>query len=989
MTAEREHRPIDLRTFATSPTGNPLPNRAKSGTVAAIDPEDDFLIFDLETTTDPAMRCRVGFYQRRLPDSTVQEGIFYDAREAFAGDTATIHAYARERGLPPPMEIDAFRALVRQVHKSGGQLVGFNVKFDIARIALGSMAAKAKPWNKMMRGAFTFTLTDNRFEPRIQAKHLTPRIAFYGWSAEYDAQSRSSRKRRERVPADRGVFHDVRTLAGAILGGSFSLARLCEHLKTPTRKQGSSEHGTPLTFSYLDYARDDVQTTWECFDALRVKYSGFHLDAPLNKLFSEASIGKALLNRIGIQPNVSSVPEILAMQLHSYYGGRTEVRHRCKIVRVMQTDFTAMYPTCCTLMGLFQYIIAGEITEHEATDEARVILAGATAESLRDPAAWKHLAYIVQLRPDRDRLPVRARYQDELSATIGLNDLTNRELTSYTLADCIVAKLTTGKVPNIVNAIRFDAGAPQTGLKSVSILGLRMLDPYKDDLFRELVVMRERCLDGWNALSDGEKRERDTLRDQLKLLANSTSYGIFVQLNVHDEERAQKQLVYVHGCRPFVTTTKKVEEPGPFFNPLIGTLITGAARLMLTLGQHRAQAEGLGWAFCDTDSIALTKPDCMQDEDFMVRSQRVSNWFVPLNPYGLPKSILKIEDVNFHRQTKEHEPLYCYAIASKRYALFNRNADGTPLIRKASAHGLGHFHEPYGEANPAICFPEPLPDLKTSKDYLPRWQHDLWYAILRHALSGKSGRLRFDYHPALNQPVLMQYAANSPALLRSFNAFNQGLDYADQVKPFGLLYSLQAKTKRPDFEGIGSLTGSLPKHLHPVAPFHPDRETAIVSAFDRITKRPIARDELATYADALFGYDLKPESKFRNGEAADKGLTTPRHIVASQVRYIGKEADHWEENFVVGIDNNPVQYGANPYAATEAYTAIRLAVRIHGEKPVSDATGLSRGSVRKVCAGTFVNTRVPHTTIMAGLNRLMAERRVKIRPQSSEPEGWY
>ena len=37
------------------------------------------------------------------------------------------------------------------------------------------------------------------------------------------------------------------------------------------------------------------------------------------------------------------------------------------------------------------------------------------------------------------------------------------------------------------------------------------------------------------------------------------------------------------------------------------------------------------------------------------------------------------------------EPLYCYTISSKRYVLFNLDAKGRPILRKASAHGLGHL----------------------------------------------------------------------------------------------------------------------------------------------------------------------------------------------------------------------------------------------------------------------------------------------------------
>src|ERR1700731_1005622 len=70
-------------------------------------------------------------------------------------------------------------------------------------------------------------------------------------------------------------------------------------------------------------------------------------------------------------------------------------------------------------------------------------------------------------------------------------------------------------------------------------------------------------------------------------------------------------------------------------------------------------------------------------------------------------------------------PLYCLAISSKRYVLFNLDEQGQPIIRKASAHGLGHLMVPYGseEARPSI----PAPAVPLSEIGVERWQYDLWF----------------------------------------------------------------------------------------------------------------------------------------------------------------------------------------------------------------------------------------------------------------------
>jgi hypothetical protein len=62
------------------------------------------------------------------------------------------------------------------------------------------------------------------------------------------------------------------------------------------------------------------------------------------------------------------------------------------------------------------------------------------------------------------------------------------------------------------------------------------------------------------------------------------------------------------------------------------------------------------------------------------------------------------EDINFvervdpstKKKIKEWKPLFCLAVSAKRYVLFNRAKNGEPIIRKASAHGLGDVELPTG-----------------------------------------------------------------------------------------------------------------------------------------------------------------------------------------------------------------------------------------------------------------------------------------------------
>jgi hypothetical protein len=81
--------------------------------------------------------------------------------------------------------------------------------------------------------------------------------------------------------------------------------------------------------------------------------------------------------------------------------------------------------------------------------------------------------------------------------------------------------------------------------------------------------------------------------------------------------------------------------------------------------------------------------------------------FRALNPYDrgiVGDSILKIESDNFEWHAKmTRRQVWCLAISAKRYALFLRKPDGSPVLIRAdensdkdrwSEHGLGHQLNP-------------------------------------------------------------------------------------------------------------------------------------------------------------------------------------------------------------------------------------------------------------------------------------------------------
>lgn len=961
-----DHLPILIRAYAepaakADPAAHPRRRRQ------AVGPSDVTLIFDTETTIDPSQRLRIGLYQLRVGGELDEEGVFYDSEALSPVEIETVEAFARDRGLPPPITLATFRQdiFLARAYDTGALIIGFNLPFDLARIALDATTARASKWRRKMHGAFTLKFSEDPRWPNVQVKHLSPRAALIEFTVPGDPQqARSKRRRGPKPPAHRGHFVDVKTLAAALTSRPHNLESLCEAMDVVTRKVRSEEHGAALTMTYLDYARADVQATWECYEALHLKLETHGLGVQPWDIHSEASIGKATFAALGIVPwrevQPDCPPWLIGQIMGAYFGGRTEVRWRLKVRRVLHTDFMSMYPTVCVLMNLWRFMIAEGFSTRDATAETRALLDAATPQDFQDQDSWRTLAVLVKVRPDGDLLPVRARYQTETHATIGLNHLTHDGGLWFTLADCLVAKFLGGKTPVIEEAIAFDPGPIQTTLRPLNLLGVHRIDPRQDDLFRALIQLREQERLNKSGKSEAEKVAIEERRQAIKITANATSYGVFVQLNVETDDQGAQVRVFGGDGEPFVTRSRKVETPGPLFHPLLATLITGAARLMLALAHHRAEAAGLDWAFCDTDSLAIAKPDGLDDAQFEHRALEVVEWFSPLNPYGSSEPILKVEDVNLDPEgSGEIRPLYCLAISSKRYALFNLDGDGRPILRKASAHGLGHLLAPYGEADAPADIPPPHPSLRSGKDRLERWQYDLWFMIVADELDGGSRGLKLDYHPALSGPTVSRYGATSPELLGWLKGYSAGRPYAERVKPFGFMYSLHRRRGQA-YDDALAVSGLRDDSLHPMAPYDRDLNRAIAQAFDRLTGAPVPRDALETYAEALAGYHRRPESKFLNGEAFDVGRTEPRHVVATGIELIGKEADQWEEVFILGVQRDAmITYGASPVLSARVFIEVRQAISVFGVKPVADALKLTRSSVAKIADGEAITIKTP------------------------------
>lgn len=910
-------------------------NRPKFKRTIDQGPSEYCLIFDTETTVD-TQRVKFGAYQFRKSLEILEKGIFFD-RDALLNSEIELLLQYTELNALKLIPINEFidRVFFENAYSLRATFIGFNLPFDISRLAINHGTARGK----LMRGGFTFKLSKQKYWPNIQIRHLSRTSAFIQFTTrpgQFD--TRGSRKRRLSVPPRRGYFVDLNTLGSALMSQPFSLKSLADFLKTPSRKLEVVEHGGLISEEYIRYAVQDTQVTWECYLALIEKFKSHNFSEKLaNQIQSGASIGKAYLNEMNIlpwremQPNFSDKP--LGIILSTYFGGRSEVHIRREIIQVAYCDFLSMYPTVCTLMNLWRFVIAKGIRSRDSTKETRTFLKDIKLSDLQSQKTWRALTTLVQIEPDEDTLPVRARYGGSNQQTIGLNYLTSENPLWFTLADVIGSKLLTGKYPRILKAITFTPDEPQDDLRKIKIAGNSdyLVDPLKGDFFRQLIDLRNSIKSRLKTCSAKQKPALEAQQLTLKIIANSTSYGVFIELNVEDLPKHENRLCHGNGD-PFKVEIDKSENPGQYFNPLLATLITGAARLMLAIAETLAKDNGLDWAFCDTDSMAIAKTGAI-GATFNDRVQIIRNWFNPLNPYSGNSPILKLEDANYELGSNSEKliPLYFIGISAKRYVLFNLGENNEIIIRKASAHGLGHLIPPYSESEAPKSIPAPkLPLIIIGVD---RWQYDLWHQIILATIEGHPDQIDLDYHPNLKLPAASRYAATTPALLNWFKSHNLNRLYGNQVRPFNFMVAFQAWQSHLNGKNNYGQNLNAPK---PVAPFDKDVARAAKNCFDRETGAVIDSKSLKTYAEVLAQFHLRPESKFENGEYLDKGATERRNIQAVSIRNIGKESNKWEEQSHLGSNSkNIVDYGIDQKEALRVAKELKEAVREFGAREIS------------------------------------------------------
>ena len=685
----------------------------------------------------------------------------------------------------------------------------------------------------------------------------------------------------------------------------------------------------------VEYCRQDVRATVGLLNAAKQEYDLHPIAPGPDRMFSPASLAKAYLEELNIlhpSEKVKNADSAFGIFMQSYFGGRAECRIRNWEVPVCPVDFMSQYPTVNELLDNWSVLIAKKRDDFPM----RLKKCGDFCRGLRLNVALIANCGRIQVFCARlSRIATSSPYATVYNGTtqnIGINYLTSKEPIWFAGPDIIASILLTGKVPRIDKAIRVVPYGRQTALKSTSLRGMVNVDAKRHSFFKHVIEQR------------AASESNPALHYWLKILANSGSYGLFVELNPNESDSTKLKLF--SGEESFETTSDVVEEPGKWFAPHIASLITSGGRLLLAMLEKCIADAGGTYLFCDTDSAAIVSaenrqhiamPDGANPITAISRAevQRIVDRFEPLNPYDrtlVPGSILKIHKLNWDHD-KKHRQLFGYSIAAKRYALYTKSHNEIEIV-EPKAHGLGYFHPPKDS-------PEGW------NHEAPQWIFEAWDWIVRGVLGLERTK------PAwFDLPVMMRLTLSTP-----HHALNN-LAKCPLTRPHNFMmlpqicrFGYPQNTDPNKFTLITSFSSERDQWMRSKCVNIHDCESRIYELTDDYDGR---RALVKNFFMLLDSYQNHPEAKSLgpDGQPCEfdtRGLLQRAHVAANWPPiYIGKESDkHWEEGEDLSLlDFKAIEYRRKGNAIAEDEQLARIA---NVPKREFRRRGINQHTLEKIC----------------------------------------
>lgn len=105
-----------------------------------------------------------------------------------------------------------------------GTCIGFNLPFDLTRLAIGYGPAKGGKRNNAFHKGFSLKLSKSEFRPRVKLKTLGAQDSLIQFAGT--KQPPTKRQRKVKAERPKGFFAGVKSMAGALLAQCHSLERL-------------------------------------------------------------------------------------------------------------------------------------------------------------------------------------------------------------------------------------------------------------------------------------------------------------------------------------------------------------------------------------------------------------------------------------------------------------------------------------------------------------------------------------------------------------------------------------------------------------------------------------------------------------------------------------------------------------------------------------------------------------------------------------------
>ena len=237
---------------------------------------DAMFIFDTETRVDATQRLTFGSYRFIVSGRCLEEGLFY-GDDLPGKDWQILERYTKTHGAETVAEgkrdlllltrrqfVDK---LFRSAYKSRDLVIGFNLPFDLSRIAFAYTKARGR-----FTGGFALELWSyldkngreypNPYRPRIAIKHIDSKRALIGFTGRKgpDESDRIPEGSESGEPEEgyvfRGHFLDLRTLAFALTDRGYTLEGACEAFGVEHGKQRVTRHGI-LTITGVMFWRQE------------------------------------------------------------------------------------------------------------------------------------------------------------------------------------------------------------------------------------------------------------------------------------------------------------------------------------------------------------------------------------------------------------------------------------------------------------------------------------------------------------------------------------------------------------------------------------------------------------------------------------------------------------------------------------------------------------------------------------------------------------